>query len=89
MWDEGMISSDPVGFSKVKVSSLMLNNGTDDHYEVSYNNKPAGTIHLISTFAPFGGDQYENMKAAFQEQERKLQQEADDAKAALSQLTLK
>ena len=83
-----MTTSDAVGFTKVKLSSLMLNNGTDDYHEVSYNNKPAGKIHLISTFAPQGGDQYENMKAEFQAQEAKLLQEAIDAKAALVKLQI-
>jgi hypothetical protein len=30
VWDSGMFTSDAVGFVKVKVSSLMLNNAVDD-----------------------------------------------------------
>ena len=56
VWDQDLTTSDAVGFTKIKLSSLMFNNGTDDTYEVSYNNKPAGRIHLVSHFAPVGGD---------------------------------
>ena len=43
-----MTTSDAVGFTKVKLSSLMLNNGTDDNYEIVFDNKPAGTVNLVS-----------------------------------------
>lgn len=55
----------------------MLNNGTDDHYDIVFDNKPAGKIHIISVFEPVGGDEYENMKAEYLEQEAKLIAEAE------------
>ena len=62
-----MFTSDAVGFVKVKASSLMLNNHVDDWFDLFYENAPAGKIHLISDFAPEGGDQYENMKSKYEE----------------------
>jgi len=48
IWDQDMTTSDAVGFTKVKMSSLMINNGTEDWYTVTYDNKPAGEIFLVS-----------------------------------------
>ena len=81
-----MTTSDAVGFTKVKLSSLMLNNGTDDNYQIVFDNKPAGTVNIVSLFEPVGGDQYENMKAEYQEQEAALIAEAEAAKEALANL---
>jgi len=75
-----MTTSDAVGFTKVKMSSLMINNGVDDWFTITYDNKPAGEIRFTSTFEPEGGDQYENLKAEYEEQEEKLKQEAEEAK---------
>ena len=80
-----MTTSDAVGFATVKVSSLMINNGVDDWFTITYDNKPAGQIRLISTFAPEGGDKYENMKASYEEQEAQLKQEAEEAKNELAE----
>ena len=62
-WDEDLTTSDKVGFVEIKVSSLMYNNGTDDWYTITFDNKSAGEIHVISEFEPEGGDKFENMKA--------------------------
>jgi hypothetical protein len=57
-----MTTSDAVGFTKIKMSSLIINCGTDDWHTIMYDNKPAGEIHLISIFAPVGGNEYDNLK---------------------------
>lgn len=56
VWDQDLTTSDAVGFTKIKLSSLMINNGVDDWFTITYDNKPAGEIRLVSTFAPTGGD---------------------------------
>ena len=40
----------------------MINNGIEDWFTITFDNKPAGEIMLASKFEPKGGDQYENMK---------------------------
>ena len=62
-WDEDLTTSDKIGFTKMKVSSLMFNNGTDDWHTITFDNENAGEIHVVSEFEPEGGDRYENMKA--------------------------
>ena len=42
VWDQDVTTSDAIGFSKVKMSSLIINNGVEDWFEVVYDNKPAG-----------------------------------------------
>ena len=61
VWDQDLMTSDAVGFIKVKVSSLMINNGVDEWFTLYYQNASAGEIHLISTFAAEGAEEYENM----------------------------
>jgi hypothetical protein len=61
VWDQGMFSSDAIGFVKVKVSSLMLNNHITDNFNLFYDNNSAGTITLTGDFAPEGGDQFEQL----------------------------
>jgi Ca2+-dependent lipid-binding protein len=58
VWDQDMLSSDAVGFVKLKTSSLMINCGVDEWFTIYYQNESAGEVHLISSFAPEGGDQY-------------------------------
>jgi hypothetical protein len=62
-----MTTSDAVGFCKIKLSSLMINNGTEDWYTITFDNKPAGEIFIASQFEPEGGDNYENMQAEYAE----------------------
>ena len=59
VWDQGMLSSDAVGFVKVKVSSLMINDGTTDTFTLYYENESAGHLTLTSVWAPEGGTEYE------------------------------
>ena len=77
VWDQDLTTSDAVGFCKIKMSSLIINNGTDDWYMIYYDNKPAGEIRIVSEFAGEGGDAYENMKADFDAQEESLKAEAE------------
>ena len=86
VWDQDLTTSDAVGFTKIKLSSLMINKGTEDWFTITYDNKPAGEILLQSWFEPEGGDEYENRKAEFAEQEAKLRQEAEAAKAEVERL---
>lgn len=67
MWDEGTFTSDAVGWVKVKASSLMLNNAVDDTFDLFFENKLAGNMHLVSEFAPEGGDAFEQMKEKYDE----------------------
>lgn len=61
VWDKDLTTSDAVGFTKIKVSSLIINNGVEDWFTILYDNKPAGEIMLRTKFEPKGGDHYENM----------------------------
>jgi Ca2+-dependent lipid-binding protein len=72
VWDQDLTTSDAVGFTKIKLSSLMINRGTEDWFTITYDNKPAGEILLQSWFEPEGGDEYENRKAEFAAQEAQL-----------------
>ena len=62
-----MTTSDAVGFCKIKMSSLIINCGTDDWYTILFDNKPAGQIHIVTTFAPKGGDKYAEMQSKYEE----------------------
>ena len=61
VWDQDMTSSDAVGFTKIKMSSLMINCGIEYWFTVMFENKPAGTVLLKTEFYPKGGDQYAQM----------------------------
>lgn len=66
VWDKDLTTSDAVGFTKIKMGSLIINNGVDDWFTITFDNKPAGEVHITSHFAPEGGDAYENAKAEFE-----------------------
>ena len=51
--DEDVTSSDFIGMTVLKVSSLTLNNGVNDWFEVTYKAKSAGSVHLQSRFQPY------------------------------------
>jgi hypothetical protein len=38
VWDQDLLTSDAVGFVKVKASSLMLNNHVEDWFTIYYQN---------------------------------------------------
>ena len=53
------MSSDAVGFVKIKASSLMINQGVDEWFDIYYQNEQAGTVHLVSNFVPEGSEEFE------------------------------
>ena len=65
VWDKDMTKSDLVGFARIKLSSLMINNGITDWHEILYDNKPAGKVKLTSVFEPVGGTGYDKMSEEF------------------------
>jgi len=64
----------------------MINNGVDEWFTIYYQNASAGEIHLVSTFAPEGGDAYEQLQAQYQEQNERLQQELAEANAKAEEM---
>jgi Ca2+-dependent lipid-binding protein len=68
IWDQNLTTSDAVGFTKIKMSSLIINCGIDDWFTIMFDNKPAGEIRISTSFAPEGGDAYDNMKEKYEEQ---------------------
>ena len=80
VWDQDLTTSDAIGFTKVKMSSLMINRGIEDWFTIMFDNKPAGEILLKSKFEPAGGDEFEAMKEKLEEQQKKLEEEAEAAK---------
>ena len=66
VWDQDLTSSDAVGFTKIKMSSLIINKGVDDWFTIMFDNKPAGEIRLTTVFEPVGGDEYDNMKEEYE-----------------------
>ena len=68
VWDQDMTTSDAVGFVKIKMSSLIINCGVDDWFTIMFDNKPAGTVHIKTSFAPKGGDKYSEMLEKYKEQ---------------------
>ena len=81
VWDQDLTTSDAVGFTKLKMSSLIINKGVDAWFDIMYENKVAGSIRIISKFEPKGGDQYEKMKDELNTQNAQLAKEAEEAKA--------
>jgi len=72
-----MTTSDAVGFTKIKMSSLIINCGVEDWFTIMFDNKPAGEILIKSTFVPKGGDGFQQMQEKFEEQNKRLQEEAE------------
>jgi len=68
VWDQDLMSSDAVGFVKVKVSSLMLDGGLTDNFTLYFENNSAGIITLTSEWAPEGGDKYDQLKEEYDAQ---------------------
>lgn len=54
--DEDMTSTDLVGYLKCKVFNILgPNNGMDEWHTITYNNKSAGKLRLITQWTPSGG----------------------------------
>lgn len=68
------------------MSSLIINCGIDDWFTIMFDNKPAGEIRISTTFAPEGGDEFENMKQKYEEQQEILAKEAEEAKAQVEEM---
>lgn len=85
-WDQDLTTSDAVGFVKIKISSLIFNEGVDDWFTIMFENQTAGEIHLTTQFEPEGGSRYDQMKEALEDQNARLEQEAAEAKEALEKL---
>lgn len=60
-----MTTSDAVGFTKIKMSSLMINCGVEDWFTIMYDNKPAGEVKIKTQFEPKGGNAYDQMQEKF------------------------
>jgi Ca2+-dependent lipid-binding protein len=86
VWDQDMTTSDAVGFTKIKMSSMMINCGVEDWFTIMYDNKPAGEIMLSTTFEPLGGNEYENMKGQMEAQNQILDQQAKQAAEQIQQM---
>jgi Ca2+-dependent lipid-binding protein len=54
IFDEDVTSSDLVGESQVKISSLCVGTGLDEWFDVSYKGKYAGKLHVSSEWQPTG-----------------------------------
>ena len=52
--DDNIGSDDTIGATTIKLSSLCVNNGLDEWFELQYKGKPAGHIHLKSEWEPHG-----------------------------------
>jgi Ca2+-dependent lipid-binding protein len=86
VWDQDMTSSDAVGFTKIKMSSLIINKGVDDWFTIMFDNKPSGEIRITTTFEPVGGDEYDQMKEEYEAQQEKLIAEKEEAEAEAERL---
>ena len=90
-WDQDLTTSDSVGFVKIKMSSLMINKGIKDSFDLIFENKLAGSVNLESVFVPEGGDKYEEARLEYEEQKKRLEevtQEKEEVIKQLEQLTL-
>jgi Ca2+-dependent lipid-binding protein len=54
VFDEDVTSSDLIGETTIKLSSLCVGTGFDDWFQIQYKGKEAGTVHLISEWKPTG-----------------------------------
>jgi len=50
--DEDVLSSDEVGHSNIKLNSLYVSEGFDRWFEIYYEGKLAGKIHLRGDWKP-------------------------------------
>jgi Ca2+-dependent lipid-binding protein len=50
--DEDVTASDLIGECTIKLSSLCINGGLDDWFDIQYKGKKSGTIHLKGVWTP-------------------------------------
>lgn len=51
--DEDVTTDDNVGMAVLKCKSLAINNGVNSWYDITYNAKVSGKIHLLTKFATY------------------------------------
>ena len=52
--DEDVTSSDKIGKCTIKLSSLCVNGGLDEWFEIAHKGKKSGQVHLKGTWKPAG-----------------------------------
>lgn len=57
VFDKDVTSSDLVGETQIKLSSLCVNGGMNEWFDIQYKGKKAGTIHLKGEWTPAGQQQ--------------------------------
>jgi Ca2+-dependent lipid-binding protein len=55
--DEDLTKADLVGETNIKLSSLCINGGLDDWFEIQFKGKKAGSVHLRGEWRPTGPTQ--------------------------------
>ena len=51
VFDEDVTCDDLVGATFLQVGNLIINNGVDQWFEIYYNQKSAGQVHLVTKWA--------------------------------------
>lgn len=52
VFDEDVAASDKVGSCVIKLSSLCVNSGLDEWFQVQHNGKNCGTVHMRGHWTP-------------------------------------
>ena len=55
VFDEDVTSSDVVGMNTIKLSSLCVNGGLDEWFQVQHKGKNCGSVHLRGHWTPHVG----------------------------------
>jgi hypothetical protein len=55
--DEDLTKSDLVGETNIKLSSLCVNTGLDEWFDIQFKGKKAGSVHLKGEWRPTGATQ--------------------------------
>jgi hypothetical protein len=88
VWDQDLTTSDAVGFTKLKMSSLIINCGVEDWFDIFFENNKAGSIKLVSKFEPKGGNEWDNMQEQLANQESVLKKQSEEAQVAIEQMAV-
>lgn len=65
--DDDVTTSDLVGQTTIKCSSLCINNGVNEWFTINYKDKSAGRVHIASRFNPANKPADPNKPAAGQQ----------------------
>ena len=68
VWDKKITKSDPIGFCKIRVSSLAYNGGLEQDFDIYYQNKVTGHLSIESLFHDGDGTQLKDCHLHFQNQ---------------------